>query len=775
MRSKKKIIIIFAIELIVLAFICITALNKAEKCNATNITEEMLSRVIKYDDENGWEVKRKPRGWKTEGDLIYGPYIKLDKGTYTIYIDYEADQDQSLVPIANNENEVFIKAGTSILEKGIHESELHFRLTENIDNFEIQVKYNGKGHFQINELSIAPNTDDLKVLFWICFLCFLMIDIIVFNRNRISLYKKEIGAVVFITIIASLPLTFLGINQGHDLDFHLYRIEGIAKGVLNGDFPVRMQTDWLNGYGYPVSVYYGDFLLYFPALLRMMGFTVIASYKAFIIFINGLTTIISYISFNNIFGKKRIGILLSFAYVTSIYRMSDVYIRGAVGEYCAITFLPLVVMAIWKLYTEVSLDFSKCIRIGITLAVGMSGIICSHVLSAEMVSFVLFVNAIALFFRTIKPKIIMTYILAAVSSVLISSAYLIPFCDYYFNENVSINSIVNESSLRIQNDGAYLADFFAFFKSPYGWGRDMQCTPGLVLMGGLVVMIIFWIRHIINNRMKYTVILTVFVMWLSTNLFPWNSFSYHFRLGGMLSQIQIPWRYISVSSVLLCLVLGGLAILFENSPEIEKTLKTYSLNKKLTKNICYYSTIMIGVIMILFYICGYFTFKGSAVVNYYEGTELSSQPFNFWEYLRANKKDGKLSDIKKLKGEIIAKNCDVWNCGRDGNEYSFEINNTTAKDCYVNVPIFNYKYYRVMDSDGNAFDIEDGKNNTIQFLIPENYEGEITIKYVSPWYWRLAEAVSMITVMLICIKEILYWKTHKKTCNESDIPMLKAI
>ena len=75
--------------------------------------------------------------------------------------------------------------------------------------------------------------------------------------------RKKVLWLVFIVALVCLPLAAPGIEGrwGQDLGFHLMRIEGIAEGLENGVFPVKMQGLWMEGYGYPVSVYYGDFLL----------------------------------------------------------------------------------------------------------------------------------------------------------------------------------------------------------------------------------------------------------------------------------------------------------------------------------------------------------------------------------------------------------------------------------------------------------------------------------------------------------------------------------
>ncbi|MEQ2913930.1 hypothetical protein [Bifidobacterium adolescentis] len=50
-----------------------------------------------------------------------------------------------------------------------------------------------------------------------------------------------------ITVISSIPLLSRTLLWGADLEFHLFRIEGIAQGLRDGQFPVLMQTVQVGG------------------------------------------------------------------------------------------------------------------------------------------------------------------------------------------------------------------------------------------------------------------------------------------------------------------------------------------------------------------------------------------------------------------------------------------------------------------------------------------------------------------------------------------------
>lgn len=309
--------------------------------------------------------------------------------------------------------------------------------------------------------------------------------------------KKDVFCVLGISFLISIPLFFPGMFDGGDTPFHFFRIEEIANQLVYGHFPVRMQGTWCSDYGYPVSIYYGDVFLYFPSALKLAGFSLTDSYKIFVFFMNMLTVVISYGSFSKIFNNKKIGLLLALIFVTSTYRLLALYVRGALGEFCAATFFPLITLAVYRIYTEDICDFRSYSKNAVPLAVGMSLIFMTHILSTEMVCILLFFAAIFMFRKTFRKQTLAVYFIAIGISIFLSAGFLIPFFDYYKNVDVHIKNIPLEL---IQHKGVYLAQFFNFFQDSVGLDVDFinyrpVMTPGLVLMAGFIIGIFYLIFY----------------------------------------------------------------------------------------------------------------------------------------------------------------------------------------------------------------------------------------------------------------------------------------
>ena len=183
-----------------------------------------------------------------------------------------------------------------------------------------------------------------------------------------------------VTLLACGPFLTGGLWHGSDLGYHLRRIENIAMGLAAGQFPVRIQSDWVNGCGYAVGVFYGDALLYAPALLRLAGVPVSAAYDAYLFGITLCTAAAGYYAGRRLGGGRCACAAGAVLYTLSAYRLCDVTDRAALGEYTALAFLPLVAAGFWR-----TLRPDRARLPGWALLVlGLSGVLQSHLLSFEM-------------------------------------------------------------------------------------------------------------------------------------------------------------------------------------------------------------------------------------------------------------------------------------------------------------------------------------------------------------------------------------------------------
>nr|WP_297703418.1 hypothetical protein [uncultured Butyrivibrio sp.] len=750
---NKKVRVIIIVEFIIILLMGIVCFESRQNIKKMEVgLDQWKSQYITLD-ENGWYLPADQlvfEGYKI--DLLYGPYIELNKGYYTVQIEYECESSQSMVLSALNGNDKYIKANEFWLEKNINSVTYDFNIASKIDNFEAIVRYNGQGEVRINSISIYKNNNGEK-LFWLLIVSLICLgDALLYFCDVDNSKKREIASVIGITIIASLPLFCKGLN-GHDLMFHLMRIEGLAVELKNGHFPIGVASLWHGGYGYPTSFFYGDVLLYFPAFLRICGLDVNMAYKVFVFFVNLISTTIAMVCFNKIWENKKIGAITTLVYMTASYKLVDIYIRAAIGEYCAFMFFPIVAYAIWSIYqdSEEKSDWKNILL----LAVGMGGIVTTHILSTEMMVTAIILTCIINIKRTIRQKVLLDFFLAAIITCLLAAYFIIPFMDYYFNVPVIVSTHASRGlSAEIQSEGIRFADFFDFFRNPFGGSGSMLCTSGVILIGTYVIAIIVCIKGRDSDKVKLLTIMSTIMMIISTRLFPWDMLAKNYRIFNVLAQVQFPWRFVGFVILFQALLFGSM-------------LSDGCLDKWFNMK---YHVLYIGIIMIVVFMTGLFMnyySKDSNSEMYYDTYNLDIYGNSSGDYLRTNGDVSNLVyiDDSKLTGELVGENVvELEMVSRRGTDMDIKCK-TSENAARIELPLINYKGYQVVDDNGSHYTVFDSERLYVSFELPAEFDGIIHVKFIRTWYWNLALIISLISWCIV----IVYLAKRRYVCENGAL------
>lgn len=656
--------------------------------------------------------------------------VSINAGSYSLIIDYESD-DQLQVTFSSKYGSHFLHANAFMLSPNKTRVSYDFYVTNVIEDLQFDITDSLGGSYSIQKAVIAENNNNLRALCFVLIAFFLITDLCLFSKS-IRDNKETIVILMLIAFGASLPAFMYGFGTGHDTGFHLLRIEGIAEGLKRGEFPVIMNSVFNDSYGYPVGVFYPDLMLYIPALLRVIGFSIATSYKAYIIFINILTVVFSYILGRNIFIDKRISMIVAAAYTLSGYRLVNVWGRQSLGEYTAMTFLPIIALAVWNIYTRKGEDkaFKNSAYL---LAFGMLGLLYSHVLSTEMTVVVLVVIAFVCYKKTFKLVTLLVYAKAIVIFALVGLAFIGPFLDYYVNTDVYIKVIGNEKKY-IQEGGAFISDYFAFFRNVFGdnslYASDrMQISPGLVLMTALLIGLFMVIIGRADHKIKVITIASCVILFVSSNMFPWNQLVLRVPFFNTLAAIQFPWRYVGYATLFLALLLG------------------FILEYAVNSGTLVYKVVMVSGIGIVIGLGSFVSNYSESVsqVNYLDTAEMPTHTggkvplVGGSEYLLAG------TDVDILDYDIITDVGTATVSGERGADMVLSVDMPEAGNMFI--PRFAYPYYDVTDDKGNELSTYIGENNKIHIYVPGKYNGNITVKYRIPTKWRLCEMVSLISLL----------------------------
>jgi len=678
------------------------------------------------------------------------PAMTLLKGDYTLILQYNVAVTQEVSFKTGKQYQYFLEAAPYKLYKNLNASMYQFHAKEDIKDFQISIGYNNYGDATIYSMQLVPNANGLKRALMGLLMVFILLDYLYLKWEWIRGHRTRLMILTFVGFMVSMPIFAYGISGGHDLEIHLVRIEAIARELQLHHFPVRIASLWLEGYGYPGSIYYGETLLYFPAVLRLFGFSVMTSYKLFMLAVNLVTIFLAYACFRGIFKDYKVAVVTAVAYTIAPYRLSDLYARHAVGEYSAMIFFPLIALAMYRIYTEDVKSWKRYNRNSLLLAIGMVGLLVTHTLSVEMSVFVLAIVAIAFAKRTFRKETLLVLLHAVGLTALLGAFFIVPFLDYYFTVPAQINAQMDGGAFAaIQWGGAYISEYFNVFEELFGWNsvvlnERMALTPGLMLMIGLLLALGFWFKGDATKQMKISSAFSVLLLWMASNLFPWDFITLHVWSGA--SVIQFPWRFIGIADTFLALTLGFTMLrikdlprgkeVFDVDPE-EWTQAKERVGARRHRD-SYIWLLACGALSLLVFAQQYSSYD--FVVNYHDTDELNVN-FVTSFFLREDTPEAAVP-----KG--IAKNRNIEQFDyltREGTYNVFYVK-AGAEGGTVELPLINYKGYHVTDDNGTEYEIHDGTIDLISVDLPAGFEGKLTTRFIEPWYWRVAELISLVTL-----------------------------
>lgn len=708
-----------------------------------------------------------------------GSFLRLnfpaEPGSYLVSLQYLATGNgSSISAYGESISNLHFRSSSVALKPTTSHASLTFELDRATDNLYLDLSYGGAGTLEIHSITVQETTSYYKrQLIYALGLCILInLGYLFFRAPKDKRKAAFLLGGIFLASCTPLFLDYL--IAGHDLPFHLLRIEGVHQSLRQGIFPVKIDPVWAQDYGYAVSVFYGNALLYIPALFRLFGFTVMGAYKAFVVLINLATVLIAYYSFRTMFHSTKAGLWGSLFYTLSLYRLSDLYVRASVGEYCALTFLPLVLCGFFLAFQDARDTSRKWWQISGTIALGLTGIIQSHVLTCEMIAVFVVLVCLILIKKVFRLRTFRTLAVGAGLTLLLNLGFLVPFLDFY---NGSINIRSEEwgggAFDLIQGKGMFPAQLFSLFQKTNGgtWdtisGITTEATyaPGIVLILGLALFLyLILCEHKKKQPLYYPALLCSILggaaLWMSSCYFPYDQLSgLSEAVASLISPLQFPWRFLAIATVLLVFTLvytlGMLCpgAVYDNTAVKEELIPSdeAATGKEIANGALYSApgnALLIAGLAILFVINVTWFFYDFTITGnpyrVYETHELDSMALYSEEYLPTGTDSSLIS-----AGRILADGCSYTDYFKEGTTIRATVT-TDALGGYLELPLNYYKYYACEDlSSGEKFPVSAGCNNMVKVSIPGNYTGQIEVSFQKPWFWTLSEILSVFSLIAV--------------------------
>lgn len=703
---------------------------------------------------------------ESRGSGLYDsfPGVFLEKGHYRYTVTYESSSPGSFCwPHTYVQYYNAYEEAVTYFEEGSSSNSDDFWM--NVDlHMTMRLWYNGVGSVSITDVLIEETTYGANITLFYRILWLLIFNIIIcvvmYDRKKgISAESKyAFVGLVMVGILASVPALAKYNLFSHDIDFHYTRIEGIKDAWLCGQFPVRINPDFFDGYGYANPIFYGEILLYIPALLRLIGFPLSLCYNIFIVLINLFTSFGCYYCLKRMTGKSMIAVAGALLYTLAPYRLLDIYIRSAAGEYAAMAFLPFVVYGMYRIYTDdvESKGYKWCF---LPLVFGISGIIHTHVITGEMVGAMIILTCILLLPATLRKKRFWALVKTVLVTLGVNAWFVIPFVDFTLTQDIRA---FETSGKLLQEEGVMLPQLFILFMH-YGWDNlpasegisgEMPLTLGLTLMLGLALCAaMLWVvkkedgEEPIRRKKQGIAILALsgIAVWMSTVYFPWDGISTRFpQIADLVASIQFVWRFLAPGTVLAVFATCyGLLLLWQ----------------KEGKKVCL--SVIVGLCLLTGVSGSYFMQECIQLQQTVERHDLRyvdiTTAASGGEYILT------AANIYTLKGIFEPRafaGVEIQAYEKQGTRIEMTVESGDAEG-YVLLPLMNYKGYTVTSNDGiiNKDHLVMHEEGVVRVNIPADYSGTLKVFYQGCWYWRVAELVSLACMVYL---GIMIWKEKKR-------------
>jgi len=337
--------------------------------------------------------------------------------------------------------------------------------------------------------------------------------------------------VLILSFWAIKPLLTFGFFPIHD-STQIVRVQQMAEALRDGQFPVRWVRDLGYGYGYPLFNFYAPLAYYVGAFFNLIGFNALIATKIMMGLGVLLAGVFMYFLTREFWGKIG-GVAAALFYVYAPYHAVDIYVRGSVGEFWAMAFLPLVFYGLKR---------------GSWLISGLAyaAVIFSHNLTAMMLMPIFL--AIIIYRRAWRPLLL---------GLGLSAFYWLP-------------ALVEMRATKVFSQiggGANWQEHFVYLRqlwdSPWGFGGSAPGPwDGMSFMIGKLhlLLAVFAIGFsLVRQSAERKVILGTAAVLLIA-IFMTNKISFFiWQFIPALSFIQYPWRFLIFTAAFASFLTGAIA------------------------------------------------------------------------------------------------------------------------------------------------------------------------------------------------------------------------
>lgn len=245
----------------------------------------------------------------------------------------------------------------------------------------------------------------------------------------------------------------------------------------------------------------------------------------------------------NITNKKEIAIFSSIIYLIVPYKLGDVYVRYAIGEFTAFIFIPILFIGIYNLFNQ---DGKKHYYI----AIATICLILTHTVTTLYTGIFCIIYVVFNIKKLKEKEVIKKLIINVVFILLISMFFIMPLFEAMKSAEYAIfdNQIMSTNGAYVYKNTIKINEFFTYNRQKTG----TICIIGIPIFV-FTCLTIFTYKNIDIKYKNFFIISLLFSfisLYASTKYCPW------FIFPNFLCKLQYPWRMLTFFAFFISFVVG---------------------------------------------------------------------------------------------------------------------------------------------------------------------------------------------------------------------------
>ena len=353
--------------------------------------------------------------------------------------------------------------------------------------------------------------------------------------------RINILLMIIISIILVFELFFnKGQSQNMDGTVHITTIAQFFQAMKHGDLKITWADGFAN-YGMPIPIFAHQIPSYLGAIINFITNNAIVSFNI-VNFIGTFLSLVFFYIFLRLYFNPLYSFLGVFLFNLAPYRILNVYIRGAIPEFFACIFLPLILISIYYIIKKKKYIYA------FLLSLSIAGLVLTHPMILVVYSFIIFPYLFYYLFLEKKNKLkLLIYCAGSMTfGLLLASYYLIPLFREikYFYYGQTKNQLEPNQTLGLIN---YISPNWYYFFNNDILPRGHFIKSGFIeFIGVLIGIFLIIYRFLIKKRKPKdflfigSLLLSIILIFLTTK---YSDFLY--KNISILGNIQFPWRMMS--------------------------------------------------------------------------------------------------------------------------------------------------------------------------------------------------------------------------------------